>query len=106
MKKITITAKNKYETYLSVMSSLLNLSDKEIQLLVSFNSYGQNPIKDPKTKVLVANELGINIKTLHIMLRNLANKNILIKNGTGVYELSKYLDYDDKILITINGDTN
>lgn len=106
MKKITIIAKNKYETYLSILSSLLNISDKEIELLVNFDLYKQNPIKDPKIKLLVAKNLNINIKTLHIMLRNLANKNILIRDKTGVYKLSKYLDYDNKILITINDNTN
>lgn len=106
MKKITIIAKNKYETYLSILSSLLNISDREIELLVNFDLYKQNPIKDPKIKLLVAKNLNINIKTLHIMLRNLANKNILIRDKAGVYKLSKYLDYDNKILITINGSTN
>jgi predicted transcriptional regulator len=103
MKKITIPTNNPYLTYLKVISSIINISDKEIELIYLFKKYDDTAISSSDIKKKVAEELNINIKTLHIMLRNLENKKVIIKKSRGVFNYSTFLKYDNSILINING---
>jgi len=103
MKKITIPTNSPYLTYLKIISSILNISDKEIELINLFKKYDSNAISSPEVKKGVAEELNINIKTLHIMLRNLQGKNVITKRGRGIFDYSTLLKHDNSILITIDG---
>lgn len=104
MKKISIPTNNPYFTYLKVISSILNISDKEIELIYLFKKYDESSIRSSDIKKKVAEELKINIKTLHIMLRNLENKKVIIKKSRGVFDYSTLLRYDNSILINIGNE--
>jgi len=107
MKKITITTENKYKTYLKVISSIFNITNKEIELLSLFYTYSHFPIKNAEIKKTVAKDLGISIKTLHIMLKNLISKGILFKTSRGIYNVSDYIMFSgDSVLIKIKEDGN
>lgn len=105
MKKITITSENQYKTFLQLVSPIVNLSQQEINLLSCFESYSHFPITNCEVKSKVATDMNISRKTLHIMLRNLVAKQVLIKIKRGIYDKSEYIKYSDKILFTINGNT-
>jgi len=101
MKKITVTSENQYKTYLQIISPIVNISAQEINLLCWFDSYSHFPISSSDIKERVANDMKISRKTLHIMLRNLVAKQVLIKVSRGVYDRSNYIKYSDQILFTI-----
>jgi len=102
MKKIAIkNTENKYKSFLIIMKGLLNITDREIDLLVEFNKHNHYPIEDSVIKDKVSVALGITKKTLHIMLKNLVDKKILIKDKRNCYERTNYILFNDKIEISI-----
>ncbi len=101
MKKITIPTDNPKLTYLKLVGSIFNISDREIQLLYLFIKEDDIMIQSSDIKKLVAKELNISIKTLHIMLRNLETKGVIIKESRGKFRYHTILKFNDKILVTI-----
>lgn len=101
MKKITIPTDNPQLTYLNLISSIINISDREVELLYLFIKRDAKGISSSDYKKEVAEELNINIKTLHIMLRNLESKQVLIKESRGKFVYHSLLKFDNDILINI-----
>lgn len=105
MKKITITTttlKERYEAYLIIISGIVNLTKKEIAILVELYIADAFPLESASIKQAVADKLKINYKTLNIFLRNLVKKELLISDKWGKYDLSHILKYSDKLEITIS----
>lgn len=97
MKKITIPTGTGNCTlpYLTLISSIANITTREVELIYQFMLYDKEYIKDANIKRLVAGIMNINIKTLHVILKNLENKKLIIKESRGVYRYNTIL-YPDK----------
>lgn len=104
MKRISIqatTLREKYEAYLTTISGIADLTNKEIQLILELNEASSFPINEPKIKTIVANKLNISYKTLNIFLRNMTKKGLLISEKRGEYNIIPLLQYSDKLQIEI-----
>lgn len=101
MKKLTIPTGGNYKLgYLTLISSIANITTREVELIYQFMLHDNQYIKDSDVKKSVAADMHINIKTLHVILKNLENKGLLIKESRGVYKYNTILHPEKEVIIT------
>ena len=100
-RNIKIAVKTTYQ-YLQVFNGILELTDKELQVLSTFIDMGE-PVNlcAPATKKKVATSLGVkDPNTLNNYVKRLKDKGAIQKTDSG-YRLSGLLNSQEGVVITI-----
>lgn len=98
----SLTFKRTYRNYLTFISGLAELTNREIDLLEAVYSLNLHQINST-TKKLISDKLGVTEKTLNIMLRTLYGKKALNKEGHGIYTVNPILKDINDLTIKFNG---
>ena len=100
-RRVNIPVKTTYQ-FLQVFNGILELTDKELQVLSGFTDTGEAAnLCTPKTKKQVAESLGVkDPNTLNNYVKRLKDKGAITKTAKG-YQLSKILQSSDSGVITI-----
>ena len=101
MRKICIKADSTFK-YLQVFNGILELTDKELQILSKLVDFGEeHNICSAESKKLVASDLNIeDYHTLNNYVKRLKDKGAIVKSKSG-YILSPLLKLDNKTVIEI-----
>lgn len=100
-RRVNIPVKTTYQ-FLQVFNGILELTDKELQVLSKFIDTGEAVnLCSPKAKKQVADDLGVkDPNTLNNYVKRLKDKGAITKTKRG-YQLSKLLQTSESGVITI-----
>ena len=100
-RRVNIPVKTTYQ-FLQVFNGILELTDKELQVLSSFIDTGETVnLCSPKAKKQVADNLGVkDPNTLNNYVKRLKDKGAITRTSKG-YKLSKLLQSSGSGVITI-----